>query len=123
MSELFFKLANAWFATMPILVGTSLLLWPDAVIPAVFNNPPIAKSQMVDILRMGFAIRDIYMGITTWAAIYHGSRKQVGWCLLAGTCVVVVDGYALEKALGRGLWSHYPFIPLVLFLGSRQAFF
>jgi hypothetical protein len=118
-------LANAYFATMPAIVGLSLLIYPDFMVPLVFENPPLTSTnrELVDILRLGFAIRDIYMSMTTWAAIYHGGRKMTGWCLIAGACVPVVDGLALDQALGRGLWSHWGFVPVVLSLGIRQAFF
>ncbi|KAF2668205.1 hypothetical protein BT63DRAFT_270583 [Microthyrium microscopicum] len=121
----FLTFINAYFATMPILVGLLLLLAPDFIIPLMFKNPPVstANAELVDILRKGFAIRDIYMGITTWAAIYHRSRRVIGWVLLAGACVVVVDGYALHEALGRGLWDHYVFLPVLLGCGLRQAVF
>ena len=104
----FLTIANAYFGTMPMLVGLSLLIQPDFMVPLIFENPPIpvANKELVDILRMGFAVRDIYMGIAQWAAIYSGNRKVVGWCLIAGSGVTAVDGYALNQALGRGLWTH-----------------
>jgi hypothetical protein len=84
---------------------------------------PTTNGELVDILRMGFAIRDIYMGITLWAAIYNANRRVVGWSLIAGFGVAAVDGYALNEALGRGLWDHWAFLPLLLFFGITQAFF
>ena len=84
---------------------------------------PAIKTEMFDILLKGFAIRDIYMGIVSWAALATGSRKMTGWSLLAGAAVVVVDGFALNENLGRGMFDHYAFLPVVVPLGICQAFF
>jgi hypothetical protein len=121
----FLTIANAYFGTAPALVGLSLLIRPDYMIPLIFENPPTptANRELVEILLKGFAIRDIYMGMMMWACIFHGSRKVKGWCLIAGASVAAVDGYALNQALGRGLWTHLSFIPVVMFLGVKQAFF
>jgi hypothetical protein len=121
----YLTLLNAYFATMPIIVGLTLLLKPDFIIPLIFKNPSLstANAEVVDILRKGFAIRDIYMGISTWAAIYYRSRKVIGWGLLAGFSVAAVDGYALHQALGRGLWDHWSFLPVLLGSGLWQAVF
>ena len=118
------KYANAHFATMPILVGTAILIRPDSIAPFMFKNAPLpsADTEIVDILLKGFAIRDIYLGISLWAAIATGSRKVIGFCLLGGLGVAAVDGYALHQALGRGLIDHWAFLPVLLVCGVTQAF-
>jgi hypothetical protein len=116
---------NAWFATMPILVDSALLIRPDFVIPLIFKDPPLpdTNTELLDIALKGFAIRDICMGINTWAAIYYGNRRVIGWGLLAGSLVAFVDGYALYKNLGRGLVDHWSFLPVLWFYGVKQAFY
>ena len=125
---LLLKMANIHFATMPIIVGIGLLLKPAYISKLIFRDAPIshqtgANTELVDILRAGFASRDIYMGLMLWSALWTGDRRAIGRSLLIALVVVVIDGWALQSAMGKGLWDHWGFIPVVLVVGGKQALF
>jgi hypothetical protein len=114
--------AAAFVGTIPIGFGINALIRPEHAI-TFFNNSsvPTANRQLVEALLMIYGIRDIFMGVAIYATAYFGSKKALGWIMLAGFACVVVDGLASKLYLGGGEWDHWGFSPILGILGILLA--
>lgn len=65
-----------------------------------------------------YGARDVFMGAAFYAAAYFGDRKALGWILIAGSGVAVVDGAVCRAQIGRGEWNHWGYAPVVAGVGS-----
>ena len=57
------------------------------------------------------------MGLAIYATAYFGDRKSLGWILIAGSGVAVVDG-AVCWANGKGEWNHWGYAPMLTVAGG-----
>jgi hypothetical protein len=110
--------------TIPLGFGINALIRPEHAI-TFFNNSsmPTANRSFVDALLMIYAIRDIFMGIAIYATAYYGSKRALGWIMLAGCACAVVDGLASKMYLGGGEWDHWGYSPILGTLGLGLALF
>lgn len=114
---------SSLFGAIPIGFGINAFLRPDNAV-TFFNNSsmPTINADLVQALIMIYGARDIFMGIAIWATAYYGSRRALGWTLLAGGFNAFIDGLAMQKFLGGGEWDHWGYAPVLVILGLVQAF-
>jgi hypothetical protein len=109
---------SAIIGTIPLGFGVNALIRPEHAI-TFFNNSsyPTINRELVAALLMIYGIRDIFMGIAIYATAYYGSRRALGWIMLAGAACAGVDGLASQVHLGGGAWDHWGYAPVLAVLG------
>lgn len=48
---------------------------------------------------------------------YHRSNKALGWSLIAGSVMAVVDGIVSRSVIGKGQWMHWSALPVGILVG------
>ena len=106
-------------AVIPIGFGINAILRPGSALAVFEFEPPAsaADQKLVDSLMVLYGARDIFMGIAMFATAFFGSRKALGWVLVAGSAVAFVDGAVCRDQIGRGEWNHWGYLPILLTLG------
>lgn len=66
---------------------------------------------------MVYGIRDVYMGIAIYAAVWKGENKVTGWILVAASLVAAADGYVCHLN-GKGAMNHWSYMPFVCWTGT-----
>ena len=112
--------AGAFFATAFIAFGINATFRPRSGLEVFeFSAPSGADEQkLVDNLIVLYGTRDIYMGVTLAVAWYFANRTIMGWSLLAGSGVVMVDGIVNHAVIGRGQWKHWSYGPVMAAVGA-----
>jgi hypothetical protein len=114
------------FATIWVAGGVNCILRPthalslyEFVIPedtAAFVNDIIYSLMVI------YGVRDIFMGVAIYAAVYFRDRKTLGWILIAGSAVAFVDGaVCFWGPVGTGEWGHWGYAPAVAVVGALLA--
>ncbi|KAK4610593.1 hypothetical protein CLAFUW4_13604 [Fulvia fulva] len=105
---------------LPLSIGTLGLLHPSSGW-TIFNLPkpstPSAQKVGEDFF-LFWASRDVFMGLVTSAAWYHGDRKMMGYVMFMATMVGVVDGVMSRRVKGNGEWVHWGFVPVLGAVGG-----
>lgn len=57
------------------------------------------------------------MGLAIDSAALFGTKKSLGWTLLAASGVAFADG-AVCFAFGKGQWNHWGYAPIITAVGS-----
>lgn len=57
------------------------------------------------------------MGLTIYAAGFLGTRKSLGWTLIATSAVAFADG-AVCWSQGHGQWNHWGYAPVLAIIGG-----
>ena len=93
----------ALIGTIPIGFGINAFLRPDNAL-SFFNGAslPTINANLVQALVMIYAARDIFMGIAIYATAFYGSRRALGWVMLAGGFNAFIDGLAMQTYMGGG---------------------
>jgi hypothetical protein len=104
---------------VPIAFGINAILRPAHALTFFEFEPPLAPADrsLVDSLMVVYGVRDIFMGLAIYAAGFLGTRKSLGWTLIATSAVAVADG-AVCWAQGRGQWNHWGYAPVVAVIGG-----
>ena len=58
------------------------------------------------------------MGVAIYSAAYFGSRKSLGWILIAVSGVAFVDGFVCRIYARNGEWNHWGYAPILTMVGS-----
>ncbi|KAH8895449.1 hypothetical protein GQ53DRAFT_744072 [Thozetella sp. PMI_491] len=113
------NLAATAFATIFIGFGINAFLRPAHALTFFEFQPPAAAADraMVDSLMVVYGARDIYMGLVIYAATFLGSKKSLGWTLLAASGVAFVDGFVCWTH-GQGQWGHWGYAPVITVVGT-----
>jgi hypothetical protein len=98
----------ALIGTIPIGFGVNAFLRPDNAL-SFFNGAsmPVVNANLVQALVMIYAARDVFMGIAIYATAYYGSRRALGWVMLAGGFNAFIDGLAAQTYLGGGECEYF----------------
>lgn len=112
-------LVAAAFGTICISFGVNALLRPEHALSFFeFDYPTTGPEQnLVDSLMVVYGIRDIFMGFAVYATAWCGSRRALGWIMLAIGAVAVGDGVVCWKN-GHGEWNHWGYAPIVGLVGA-----
>lgn len=112
------RLVAYLFASMFVGFGINAMVRIEHGLSLLELSPPItpADRNTVDALMMIYGVRDIFMGLALFAAALFGTRKTLGWTLIAAGSVAFVDG-AVCKMYSSGEWSHWSYAPVVALTG------
>ncbi|KAG7095545.1 hypothetical protein E1B28_006283 [Marasmius oreades] len=115
----FLTIASTVFATIWVGFGVNAILNPDHALSFFEFRPPLgaADKKLVDSLMAVYGIRDIFMGLATYAATFVGDRKTLGWILVFGSAVAYADGVVCLMAENGGEWSHWGYGPMLTIVG------
>lgn len=120
MSSTAFRLISTIFGTIFIAFGINAILRPSNAL-TFFELPypsSVSDKVLVDALLAVYGIRDIFMGISIYAAAYFGDRRVLGWIVLAGSGVAFADGAVCKVYAGSGEWSHWGYAPMLGVVGG-----
>jgi len=73
--------------------------------------------MLVDSLMLIYGVRDIFMGLTLYAAAHFRTRQSLGSIVLAGAGIAFVDGLACWIYVKRDEWNHRGYTPMVAVVG------
>ncbi|KAH8433959.1 DUF4267 domain-containing protein [Aspergillus melleus] len=106
-------------ATTCIGFGINAILRPDNALTFFEWDAPTSPTEkrIVDDLLAVYGTRDIFMGLAVYSAAYFGSRKALGWILIAIGGVAFGDG-AVCWAHGHGQWGHWGYAPVAVLVGA-----
>ena len=112
-------IASSAFATIFIGFGVNAILRPDNALTFFEWEAPTAASDkiLVENLMVVYGVRDIFMGLAMYATAYFGSRKALGWVLIAGSGVAFADGVVCWNQ-GKGEWNHWGYAPMLTVVGG-----
>ena len=93
------QLAAHAFATIFVGFGVNAILRPSHALTFFEFAPPAspADARMVDSLMAVYGARDIFMGLAIYAAALFGTKKSLGWTLIASSGVAIVSFQRLRK--------------------------
>ena len=119
----YLPIAASVFGTITVGFGINALLRPTNALTFFEMDPPAgaADKQLVEALMIVYGVRDIFMGLATYSAAYFGSRKSLGWILIAVSGVAFVDGAVCKAYVGKGEWNHWGYAPAVMAVGALLA--
>ncbi|KAG4026263.1 hypothetical protein MFRU_043g00660 [Monilinia fructicola] len=111
------------FGAIFIAFGINALLRPSHAL--TFYRPfslPTAPSDkaLVEALMTIYGARNIFMGLSMYAASYYRNYKTLGWIVIAGSGVAFVDGWVCYKA-GGGQADHWGYAPVHTIVGTLLA--
>ncbi|EJD37911.1 putative integral membrane protein [Auricularia subglabra TFB-10046 SS5] len=117
-SPLTLRIAATAFGTLGVAFGVNAILRPAHALTFFEMMPPTSATdrRVVDALMAVYGVRDIFMGVATYAAAYYGHRKALGWIVLATGGVAFADGL-ICKLNGQGKWNHWSYAPIVAAFG------
>ncbi|KAK8060669.1 hypothetical protein PG996_010599 [Apiospora saccharicola] len=117
------ELAAYVFATIFTGFGLNAFIRPGHAL-TFFEFPPPATAadrRVVDSLMYVYGARDVFMGITIYAAALVGTKKSLAVTLLAASGVAFVDGAACF-AHGQGHWNHWSYAPVLTAVGASLLY-
>ncbi|KII86924.1 hypothetical protein PLICRDRAFT_274211 [Plicaturopsis crispa FD-325 SS-3] len=116
----FLLIAASAIATIFVGFGVNAILRPlNALEPFEFQSLALASDKrLVEGLLVIYGVRDIFMGVAIYATAYFRARKPLGWILIGGSGVALVDGIVCLTQVGKGQWNHWGYAPMVTVLGS-----
>ncbi|KAL5357126.1 hypothetical protein BJX96DRAFT_143937 [Aspergillus floccosus] len=112
------RLAAYLFATAFIGFGINAILRPDNALSFLELSPATspADKHLVEALMIIYGARDIFMGAAIYAAAFSGTRRSLGWTLIAASVVAMVDG-AVCRVYSAGEWGHWSYGSVITLLG------
>lgn len=114
-----FLAANV-FGTLGVGFGINAILRPESALSFFeFTERPVSPidAELVDRLMVIYGIRDVFVGAAIFATAIFGSRKALGWILIAFSGVAFTDGAVCWQA-GKGEWAHWSYAPMVTAVGA-----
>ena len=114
------RIAASVIGTIFLGFGIKFSLQPSSSIPFFELDAPTSASdqKIADALTLLYAVRDIFMGVSIYAATYFGNRKSLGWILIAASGVAYADGFIVKTQIGKGEWNHWGYAPMLTVVGS-----
>jgi hypothetical protein len=112
--------AAVTLSLVPIGLGITALIKPRAILGLVEFPVPAAPENMklvYNLLRM-YGVRNIVMGSALCIVAYSGRRDVFGCLLIVSSLVGFVDGFVAINQTGKGQWSHWGFMPVMIGMGS-----
>jgi hypothetical protein len=114
------RYAALFFGTVFLGFGANYILRPyDAFgtfgLPYVSNS---ADQEIIDSFCKLFGVKDVFMGIAIYSAVFLGSRQTLGVLLLAASAGAIADGTIVKAHAGTGEWNHWGYGSMIGVLGA-----
>lgn len=115
------QLAAHVFATIFTAFGINAILRPSHALTFFEFTPPTPPAgdaaKLVDSLMAVYGARDIFMGLAIYSAALLGTKKSLGWTLIAASGVAMADGLVCYSH-GKGEWNHWGYAPVITAVGA-----
>lgn len=83
------------------------------------DYPILPKQQTaIDALIFVVGARDLFIGASLILALYFGTRQTAAYLFLFASSQAVLDGAICYFKVGKGHFNHWPYAPLVAFIGA-----
>ena len=115
------RLISTVFGTIFIGFGINAVLRPSNALTFFELYPPTegtAEQSLVDALLIVYGVRDVFMGLAIYATAFFGSRRALGWIVVAGSAVAFADGAVCRAYAGRGEMNHWGYAPVLTVVGT-----
>lgn len=112
------QLAAHAIATLFVGFGVNAIVRPTNALTFFEWEAPATKADadVLNGLLAVYGVRDIFMGLALYSAGICGTRKSLGWTLIAASSVASADGYVCYLH-GQGEWNHWGYAPMVAVVG------
>ncbi|PWN24745.1 putative integral membrane protein [Jaminaea rosea] len=113
----------AGFGSLFIAFGINAMLRPESALSFFELTYPTLASQrkLADVLLAAYGYRDVFMGLSIFAAAYCGTVQSLGLIMLAAASVAAVDGWACYALVGSGQGNHWGYAPWLVIMGAILA--
>ena len=110
------------FATLFVGFGINAMIRPANALTFFEWHPPIqtADLKVLEGLLAVYGVRDIFMGFALYAEGTWGTKKSLGWTLMAASAVAFADGY-ICFIHGKGQMNHWGYAPMLTAVGALLA--
>ena len=100
--------------------GLNAIFRPESALAVLPLSASVTAETTINALIYLYGVRDIFMGLAIEAAAITGTRKTLGYILIAGTGVALGDGIVVKGASpGEGNeWGHWSYSPLLAIVGA-----
>lgn len=107
--NVFFNVFACLFGTLRLFFGLKGIFRPRSTLAILGFHTPTrpADQKLVDSLIVLYGVRDVFVATAIYVASWVGNSKTLGCMLLAANPVTLVDGWVVEKQLGKGGWKHW----------------
>ncbi|KAE8448452.1 hypothetical protein EG329_009517 [Mollisiaceae sp. DMI_Dod_QoI] len=108
------------FGAMSLGFGINSILNPMSEL-SFFELQDLAATAdpiLIEALMVAFGAKLIGAALAVFATAYYGSRKALGWILIAGGGVAGVDGWICLSYVGKGEWNHWGYGGMMVVLGT-----
>ena len=108
-------------SVIPFTIGTIAVFRPRSAVQLVLETAypkEPASQKLLDNVTLLFGSREMFMGIASAAAWYYEHRPILGWLMLGGIWVTLLDGVSSRRQIGRGEWRNWSFSVILLGLGG-----
>lgn len=120
------RYASLFLGTVTFGFGLHYVFFPRSA----FNNfgfaAPSAAStdrELLDNILILFGAKDMFVGVSIWAAILAGNRKIAGINVLALGLCAALDGWVVKNSKGAvpgGEWGHWGYGSVALGVGAAM---
>lgn len=117
------KLFHIFQRPRPLSGEAKALSFFELPYPQVSSKGPTKKhladaKKTMDAVSVAYGVRDIFMGMTIYAAALFGTRQALGWIVIAAGCVAGTDGAVCKFMVGKGEMNHWSYAPILVMLGA-----
>ncbi|KAJ9151511.1 hypothetical protein NKR19_g4915 [Coniochaeta hoffmannii] len=113
------QVASHALATVFVGFGINAIVRPANALSFFEWTPPTTKADL-DVLNgllAVYGVRDIFMGLALYSAAIWGSKKSLGWTMIAASGVAFADGYICYLH-GQGQMNHWGYAPILTAVGA-----
>jgi hypothetical protein len=99
--------------------GINAIVRPTNALTFFEWDAPVAKADadVLNGLLAVYGVRDIFMGLALYSAAIWGTKKSLGWTMIAASGVAFADGYVCYLH-GRGQMNHWGYAPILTAVGA-----
>ncbi|KAF2640688.1 hypothetical protein P280DRAFT_507320 [Massarina eburnea CBS 473.64] len=101
------KYISTFLGTVVFGFGVHYTLFPRSAFSHFGFALPTAELELIDALMVLYGVKDLFMGVSVWAATWSGNRKVAGINVLALGLGALVDGFVVKGVAGTGEWNHW----------------
>ncbi|KAB5513107.1 hypothetical protein GE09DRAFT_638031 [Coniochaeta sp. 2T2.1] len=118
------QVASYALATLFVGFGINAIVRPANALSFFEWEPPFeaADLKVLEGLLAVYGVRDIFMGFALYAAGIWGTKKSLGWTMIAASAVAFADGY-ICLIHGKGEMNHWGYAPILTVVGALLAGF
>jgi hypothetical protein len=120
------RYTSLFLGTVTIGFGLHYVFFPRSAFNNFGFSAPSSASpdlELLDNILVLFGAKDIFVGVSIWAATLMGSRKIAGINVLALGLCAALDGWVVKNSKGAvpgGEWGHWGYGSVALGVGAAM---